>query len=122
MDEDLNKAVVEAFVCLHEKRLVYRVECMVNWAPLLKIAFGDLEVEYSDKQGKLYYFKYMVEDTDGTCYYPAVLLRVLVNCTWHKTRPSCDFVYLFSSSAPIFIILLSLRTLCRVSAHSHDSP
>lgn len=38
---------------------------MVNWAPLLKTAVSDLEVEYSEEQGKLYYFKYMVDGTDG---------------------------------------------------------
>ena len=65
MDADLSEAVSEAFVRLHEKGLVYRGEYMVNWAPLLKTAVSDLEVEYSDEEGKLYYFKYMVEGTDG---------------------------------------------------------
>ena len=38
---------------------------MVNWAPLLKTAVSDLEVEYSEEEGKLYFFKYMVEGSDG---------------------------------------------------------
>lgn len=67
MDADLSEAVVEAFVRLHEKGLVYRGEYMVNWAPLLKTAVSDLEVEYSDEEGKLYYFKYMVEGSEGKC-------------------------------------------------------
>jgi len=61
MDADLSEAVVEAFVRLHEKGLVYRGEYMVNWAPMLQTAVSDLEVEYSDEEGKLFYFKYMVE-------------------------------------------------------------
>lgn len=65
MDPDLSSSVVEAFVRLHEKGLVYRGEYMVNWAPLLKTAVSDLEVEYSDEEGKLYYFKYVVEGSDG---------------------------------------------------------
>jgi len=64
MDEDLSEAVSEAFVRLHEKGLVYRGEYMVNWAPMLKTAVSDLEVEYSEEEGKLYYFKYVVEDGD----------------------------------------------------------
>ncbi|KAL7575885.1 hypothetical protein ACA910_003197 [Epithemia clementina (nom. ined.)] len=64
MDKDLSEAVVEAFVRLHEKGLVYRGEYMVNWAPMLKTAVSDLEVEYSEEEGKLYYFKYMVEDSE----------------------------------------------------------
>jgi valyl-tRNA synthetase len=66
MDADLSAAVAEAFVRLHEKGLIYRGEYMVNWAPMLKTAVSDLEVEYSDEEGKLYYFKYMVEGSDGT--------------------------------------------------------
>ena len=66
MDEDLSESVAEAFVRLHEKGLIYRGEYMVNWAPLLKTAVSDLEVEYSEEEGKLYYFKYMVEESEGT--------------------------------------------------------
>uniref|UniRef100_A0A7S4ANC8 valine--tRNA ligase n=1 Tax=Pseudo-nitzschia australis TaxID=44445 RepID=A0A7S4ANC8_9STRA len=64
MDNDLSEAVSEAFVRLHDKGLVYRGEYMVNWAPLLKTAVSDLEVEYTEEEGKLYFFKYMVEGTD----------------------------------------------------------
>jgi hypothetical protein len=72
MDADLSEAVVEAFVRLHEKGLVYRGEYMVNWAPMLQTAVSDLEVEYSDEQGKLYYFKYMIEGSKGMCYTKSV--------------------------------------------------
>jgi valyl-tRNA synthetase len=65
MDDDLSQSVVEAFCRLHEAGLVYRGEYMVNWAPLLKTAVSDLEVEYSEEEGKLYYFKYMVEGSQG---------------------------------------------------------
>ena len=65
MDADLCDAVTEAFVRLHDKGLVYRGEYMVNWAPMLKTAVSDLEVEYSEEEGKLYYFKYMVAGSDG---------------------------------------------------------
>jgi valyl-tRNA synthetase len=67
MDADLSNSVVEAFVRLHEKGLVYRGEYMVNWAPMLQTAVSDLEVDYSDEEGKLYYFKYMVDGSDGEC-------------------------------------------------------
>ena len=65
MDSDLSLAVTEAFVRLHEKGLVYRGEYMVNWAPLLKTAVSDLEVEYSEEEGKMYYFKYVVDGSEG---------------------------------------------------------
>jgi valyl-tRNA synthetase len=65
MDKDLSDAVSEAFVRLYEKGLIYRGEYMVNWAPLLQTAVSDLEVEYSEEEGKLYYFKYLVDGSDG---------------------------------------------------------
>jgi hypothetical protein len=68
MDHELSEAVVEAFVRLHEKGLIYRGEYMVNWAPMLKTAVSDLEVEYFDELGKLYYFKYMIQDSEGRIY------------------------------------------------------
>ena len=62
MDPALSVGVSEAFVRLHEKGLVYRGTYMVNWSPGLMTAVSDLEVEYSEEEGKLYYFKYVVED------------------------------------------------------------
>ncbi len=60
LDEGLSKAVREAFVHLYEKGLIYRGPRLVNWSPGLKTAVSDLEVEYSEEPGKLYYFKYML--------------------------------------------------------------
>jgi valyl-tRNA synthetase len=39
---------------------------MVNWSPNLQTAVSDLEVEYSEEPGTLYYFKYPV--AGGTRY------------------------------------------------------
>lgn len=61
MDPALSVGVSEAFVRLHNKGLVYRGTYMVNWSPGLMTAVSDLEVEYSEEEGKLYYFKYVVE-------------------------------------------------------------
>ncbi len=65
MDEGLSKAVREAFVQLYEKGLIYRGKRLINWAPLLKTAVSELEVEYSEEPGFLYYFKYMLSDGSG---------------------------------------------------------
>ncbi|OVA06796.1 Aminoacyl-tRNA synthetase [Macleaya cordata] len=60
LDEQLSRAVVEAFVRLHEKGLIYQGSYMVNWSPSLQTAVSDLEVEYSEEPGMLYYIKYRV--------------------------------------------------------------
>lgn len=60
MDPDMSNAVIEAFVRLHDKGLIYKGEYMVNWAPGLQTAVSDLEVEYTEEEGFLYYFKYLL--------------------------------------------------------------
>lgn len=60
LDEHLSRAVVEAFVRLHEKGLIYQGSYMVNWSPNLQTAVSDLEVEYSEEPGTLYHIKYRV--------------------------------------------------------------
>ena len=63
LDEGLSKAVREAFVRLYEKGLIYRGPRLINWSPGLRTAVSDLEVEYSEEPGKLYYFKYCLADS-----------------------------------------------------------
>ncbi|XP_073107865.1 valine--tRNA ligase, chloroplastic/mitochondrial 2 isoform X2 [Elaeis guineensis] len=60
LDEQLSRAVVAAFVGLHEKGLIYQGSYMVNWSPSLQTAVSDLEVEYSEEPGTLFYIKYRV--------------------------------------------------------------
>ncbi|HEX7568593.1 MAG TPA: valine--tRNA ligase [Anaerolineaceae bacterium] len=62
LDEGLSRSVREAFVRLYEKGLIYRGPRMINWSPGLKTAVSDLEVEYSQEPGFLYYFKYVLAD------------------------------------------------------------
>ena len=63
MDAGLSRAVREAFVRLYEEGLIYRGEYLINWSPGLQTAVSDLEVEYFEEDGKLYYFKYMLADS-----------------------------------------------------------
>jgi valyl-tRNA synthetase len=65
LDEQLSNAVREAFVRLYEKGLIYRGKRLINWSPQLKTAVSDLEVEYSEENGTLYFFKYILSDGSG---------------------------------------------------------
>ncbi|MEX1143615.1 MAG: valine--tRNA ligase [Anaerolineales bacterium] len=64
LDEGLSVAVREAFVRLYEKGLIYRGPRLINWSPGLRTAVSDLEVEYSEEEGRLYYFKYPLKGLD----------------------------------------------------------
>ncbi len=65
LDEKLNEAVVEAFNILHEKKLIYRGEYLVNWCPASQSAVSDLEVEMQEVNGYLWHFKYPLISDKG---------------------------------------------------------
>ncbi len=80
MDEGLSRAVNEAFVRLHRMGLIYQAEYIVNWSPGLQTAVSDVEVEYSEEQGVLYYFKYPIaghslDEGPGIGYIPVATTR-----------------------------------------------
>ena len=62
MDEGLNKAVVEVFCRLYEKKLIYRGNRIINWCPVCKTALSDAEVEYVEQTGSLWYIRYPGKD------------------------------------------------------------
>ncbi|HET9136918.1 MAG TPA: valine--tRNA ligase, partial [Candidatus Kapabacteria bacterium] len=62
MDEGYYNAVIEAFVRLHEKGLIYRGKRIINWSPLAQSALSDEEVIYKETQGKLHFFRYPLID------------------------------------------------------------
>ncbi|OGO05003.1 MAG: valine--tRNA ligase [Chloroflexi bacterium RBG_13_56_8] len=64
MDEDLSRAVREAFVRLYEKGLIYRGAYMINWCPRCSTAISDLEVEHEEEEGHLWYVRYWTEEGD----------------------------------------------------------
>ena len=65
LDEGLSKAVIEAFVRLHEDGLIYRGEYLVNWCPASESAVSDLEVENREVNGNLWHFRYPLSDGSG---------------------------------------------------------
>src|SRR6185312_12897072 len=65
MDENLSRAVKEAFVRLHEQGLIYRGAYIVNWCPRCQTAISDLEVVYDEHNGHLWEIRYPVVDDAG---------------------------------------------------------
>ena len=64
MDEGLSKAVISVFVKLYKEGLIYRDKRLVNWDPKLLTAISDLEVEQKEVEGKFWYFKYPIENSE----------------------------------------------------------
>ncbi len=65
MDAQLSRAVVEAFVRLHDEGLIYRGKRLVNWDPVLLTALSDLEVQSEEEEGHLWHLSYPLEDGSG---------------------------------------------------------
>jgi len=58
MDEDYIKAIKEAFSHYHKKGWIYRGKRVVNWCPRCQTSLSDLEIEYKEEKGKLWYIRY----------------------------------------------------------------
>ncbi len=63
MDPSLYESVIDVFIDLYEKGLIYRGVRMVNWDPSALTAVSDEEVIYKEVNSKLYYVRYRIEGT-----------------------------------------------------------
>ena len=58
MGSNYTKAVLEVFNHYYKKDWIYRGERVINWCPRCETGISDLEVEYKEEAGKLYFIKY----------------------------------------------------------------
>ncbi|MEA5071582.1 MAG: valine--tRNA ligase, partial [Petrimonas sp.] len=65
MDEKRSESVINVFVDLYNKGLVYRGVRMVNWDPQALTALSDEEVVHKEVNGKLYYLRYKIEGEEA---------------------------------------------------------
>ena len=65
MDEGLSRAVRKVFVDLYHEGLIYRGDYIINWCLRCHTALADLEVEYEERNGHLYYIRYPFAQGDG---------------------------------------------------------
>lgn len=64
MDEGLSEAVLDVFVNLYEKGLIYRGNYIINWCPRCQTALSDEESQHKDIDGMLYYIKYPIKGSE----------------------------------------------------------
>ena len=64
LDEGLSDAVLEQFVDLYNKGLIYKGTRMINYCPSCKTSISDAEVEYKEEQTHLWYIKYKITGTE----------------------------------------------------------
>ncbi len=66
MDPEMSASVINVFVDLYNKGLIYRGYRMVNWDPQAKTTLSDEEVIYKEQQGNLYYLTYKLVGSEET--------------------------------------------------------
>lgn len=60
MDEKYYESVIDTFIHLYEKDLIYRGNRMVNWDPEALTAVSDEEVLHTEEQSKLFSVRYQI--------------------------------------------------------------
>ncbi len=90
MDEGCNKAVVEVFVKLYEKGLIYRGERIINWCPHCLTSISDAEVEYEDREGYFWHIKYPLADGSGYLELATTRPETLLGDTAVAVNPNDD--------------------------------
>lgn len=61
LDPGVSTAVRKVFVDLYKRQMIYKGTRLVNWSGPLETAISDLEVEYKETKGTLYYIDYPVD-------------------------------------------------------------
>ena len=64
LDDDLSESVIEMFIKLFKDGLIYRDKRIVNWDPEAKTTLSNEEVIYVEKDSKLFFLKYKIQDSD----------------------------------------------------------
>jgi valyl-tRNA synthetase len=65
LDDGYVRAVLNVFVDLYKKGLIYRGRRMINWDPAAQTALSDEEVISKPQKGNLYYVRYEVAEEAG---------------------------------------------------------
>ncbi len=56
--------VYNTFIKMSADNLIYRGDYMVNYCPVCGTTYADIEVDYEERDSKLYYVKYSIENSD----------------------------------------------------------
>lgn len=65
LDEGMSDAVLEQFVKLYEKGLIYKGKRMVNWCTSCNTSISDAEVEYKEESSHLWHIRYKITGTNN---------------------------------------------------------
>jgi len=105
MDDEYHKSVLESFVHLYKKGLIYRGYRLVNWCPASKSAISDEEVKYREVNGSLWYFKYPIVDSDEFVTVATTRPETMLGDTAIAVNPKDErFTHLFGKKVKVPLV------------------
>ncbi|TVR25988.1 MAG: valine--tRNA ligase [Balneolaceae bacterium] len=64
LEDELYETVIDCFIELYHRGMIYRGLRMVNWDPAAQTALSDEEVIHKEVQSKFYHVRYPIKDSD----------------------------------------------------------
>ena len=61
----MSDSVLEQFVTLYKKGLIYKGKRMVNWCTSCNTSISDAEVEYKEEASHLWHIRYKITGTEN---------------------------------------------------------
>lgn len=65
MDKGCSDAVMEVFLNLYEKGMIYQGSRIINWCPVCQTSISDAEVEHEEQEGFFWHILYPVAGEEG---------------------------------------------------------
>ena len=105
LDEAMTQSVLQVFVDLFERGLIYRGFRMVNWDPEAQTTLSDEEVVHEEKQGNLYHIAYQVVDSEETVTIATTRPETLMGDTAVAVHPDDErFTHLHGKKVVVPIV------------------
>jgi len=88
LDKEYSLAVQKAFSHYFQRGWIYQGKRPVNWCPRCQTSLSDLEVEYKEEKGSLWYIKYpLKKNLNSQSSIPSIAKQILDYITVATTRP-----------------------------------
>ena len=105
MDDDYYRSVINVFIDLHNKGLIYRGKRMINWDTKAKTALSDEEVIRKETNQKLYHLRYPVDGTGENIVIATVRPETIMGDTAICVHPNDErYKYLHGKFALVPLI------------------
>ncbi len=90
LDAGCSEAVKEVFIQLYDKGLIYQGDYIVNWCPSCQTTLSDVEVEHGEQEGKLFYIKYPLKNSQQYIEVATTRPETMLGDTAIAVNPSDD--------------------------------